>query len=118
MNPTIYIEGSLLPDLHVWWIESDGETLADLSGYTFTAAVGEAGSGTPVAVASGFTAQAGSGDGHAVADIPNLVLSWPTSSIDTLSPGVYDVDIVAARISDDKVRKVRVRIEIIPKVGA
>ncbi len=101
-----YVEGSSLPDAHLWWPEPDGSGLIDYSsGYTFTAEVGVAGSAATY-TATGLTGAAGSGTGAAPGDVPNLVWAHAnTGEITTLAAGDYTVEVTATRTSDSKTRR-------------
>lgn len=94
-----YIQGADLPDLTFEWRDRNG-TLIDFStGHTFVLKLGTPGAAATLTKSTGITG---------AATVPNVTVAWATSGeLNTLTPGVYTLDLIATRTSDSKQRVLR-----------
>jgi hypothetical protein len=94
-----YIQGADLPDLTFEWRDSTGALINFSSGYTFVLKLGTPGSAATLTKSTTITGAATS---------PNVTVAWATSGeLNTLTPGVYTLDLIATRTSDSKQRFLR-----------
>lgn len=80
------VEGSDLPDLAISWLDRTGSIIDYSSGYTFTVKVGVEGGAASITKTSNIVGAATS---------PNILVSWATSEIGTLSAGRYVIEVIA-----------------------
>lgn len=100
-----YVVGSNLPDVNLWWFDSDDSLIDFSSGYTFAVDITKADGTSALATkTAGMAGAAGSGDGRASSDVPNLTIAWANGEIDSLSSGSYVVT-VTATAGDGRKRK-------------
>jgi hypothetical protein len=109
--PVTYIKGADLPDLAVDWEDSTGDLIDFSDGWTFTVRVGLVGQTALFTKTTGITGSAAS---------PNVTIAWDSDAeLNTLTAGhVYTVAITATRDSDDRERKMDVRIYVKSTVEA
>lgn len=81
-----YFKGSELPNIELTWNDSDGALRDFSTGWTFVARVGTSGAAALVQKTTGITG------GNTA---PNVVISWDTSELASLTPGEYVVDVIA-----------------------
>lgn len=94
-----YIQGADLPDATFEWRDRLGALIDFSTGYTFVVKLGTPGSAATVTKSSGITG---------AATAPNVTVAWSTSGeLNTLTPGVYTLDLIATRTSDSKQRILR-----------
>lgn len=103
----VYHAGATLPDLVLTWEDDEGEVIPFASGYTFALTVTPHDSETPSFPKS-------SGIIGADTD-PNVTISWAaTGEIGGLTPGDYDLEVLATRTADGRVRVFQGRIRVRP----
>jgi hypothetical protein len=95
-----YFKGSDGPPTPVFWRDWTGQLVDFSSGWTFVVKVG-----TTDAVSTSFTKNTGItgavGSLDAKPPVPNITIAWATSGeLNSLSPGVYLVQIQATNVSD------------------
>lgn len=91
-----YTQGAELPDLTFEWRDSTGALIDFSSGYTFVLKLGTPGQAAVLTKSTGITGAATN---------PNVTVVWATSGeLNTLTPGVYTLQLIATRSSDSKQR--------------
>lgn len=84
-----YDEGAGGPPLAVRWRDSNRALRNFASGYTFTLKMRKVGAvGYALTITTGFTGYDPASNTNPETD-PNLVLTWPSSTLATLTPGEY-----------------------------
>lgn len=89
-----YYKGAELPNVDITWLDSDGNVINFSSGYTFTVKVGTSGQAAILTKTSGITG---------LAAAPNIVIAWTTDELN-ITPGAYDLDIIARETATSKDR--------------
>ena len=107
---TSYIQGSDLPDLAVSWLDAAGAVIDFATGHTFEVRVGAAGSAAAFVKSTGITG---------AATAPNLTVQWATSGeLNSLTAGVYELQIIATRTSDARARILSDTLQVLPAILA
>ena len=92
MSALVWVKGSALPTLTVWWTNSFG-TLYDLSAATsFTCKIGMPGSAPLLDKDTSITGAAGTGTGEDEADTPNVTITWATGDLN-ITPGTWVMEL-------------------------
>jgi len=104
MADATYIKGAELEDVLLTWNHPTTGLYTDfVSGWTFSALIGDPDVAALVTKATGFTPSASA---------PNLTIAWAAGELDPLPVGVHTVDVQARHIATTKDRKTSFSLEI------
>ena len=103
-----FTQGSDLPDYSKAWLDGDGDLIDFATGYTFEVRVGNAGSAALFVKSTGITG---------AATAPNITVQWATTGeLNSITAGVYDLQIIATRTSDSRARILNDAIQVLPAI--
>lgn len=92
-----YVQGAELPDLHITWLDSDGDLIDFSGGWAFEAKVGRRGHPAVVTKTSGITGAAAA---------PNAVVQWDADQLEGLAPGRWVFQLRARSAGRDRMMQV------------
>ena len=105
-NRAAYVIGDELGDLTITWRDDAGALIDFSTGYTFVLKIGAKGSAALITKST-------AGDFTGAATAPTLPVRWNTTGeLNSLTAGLYTVQVAATRTSGTKVRTLQGQIEI------
>jgi hypothetical protein len=103
-----YMKGAELDDVALTWSSPVTGLYTDfVSGWTFSALIGQKEAVAEITKSTGFTPSA---------TAPNLIIAWSAGELDPLAVGSYSVDVQAHHTATSKDRKTSFTLEITPAV--
>jgi hypothetical protein len=103
-----YMKGAELDDVALTWNSGATGLYTDfVSGWTFSALIGQKEEVALITKVTGFTP---------AATAPNLIIAWAAGELDPLAVGQYAVDVQARHTATGKDRKTSFSLEITPAV--